>query len=586
MANLVRCPRCQGEFPQIVATSGPRACPRCRARLDGETSRTSSRNPQRILKARPAPTPEVESRAGRAIFAAVAVVFLALGLLGYRALSNPGASEGPNVTPAGETTVAEVPGSSVSSTTPGAASLPGKSAPRPPEVAAVEKKAAPRVRVIRAESVPEIETASYVTVRKAAAPPPAVEGVDQAIRRGVEFLRRNPALWIRNDQHDVGYAALPGLALLEAGVTADDRILKAAAAHVRFRAGLRAETYEVALALLFLDRLGDPQDEMLIRRLAIRLIAAQTKLGGWNYRCTLPAEQEAELLRALESARPAPPALAPTRRLGQGLAELAIPIARSDRTKTSDTEPSVTREALAEVPERFRELPVFRETLTPATGFSLIPELDLSFTPVRQDDDNSNSQFALLALWAARRHGVPVERSLLLADRRFARMQATDGTWSYRGSHPGGSAAMTCVGLLGLALGHGAVLPAGAGKAAPNADDPAIRRGLEAVARSVGDPTQSRGVPEPSLYFLWSLERVAMLYQLPTIGGKDWYGWGARLLVQQQGQNGAWFANNYPGSDAPIDTAFALLFLHRSNLVQDLTERLQLHLAISDSTGK
>jgi hypothetical protein len=144
---------------------------------------------------------------------------------------------------------------------------------------------------------------------------------------------------------------------------------------------------------------------------------------------------------------------------------------------------------------------------------------------------------------------------------------------------------MTCVGLLGLALGHGAVLPTGAARSAPNVDDPAIRKGLEALARSVGDPQQLRGVPEPSLYFLWSLERVAMLYRLPTIGGKDWYGWGARILVSQQGAGGAWFVNNYPGTDAPIDTAFALLFLHRSNLVQDLTERLQLHLAIFNPAG-
>ena len=40
-----------------------------------------------------------------------------------------------------------------------------------------------------------------------------------------------------------------------------------------------------------------------------------------------------------------------------------------------------------------------------------------------RSDDNSNTQFAMLALWAARRHDVPVEVALGLVEQRFRATQ-------------------------------------------------------------------------------------------------------------------------------------------------------------------
>jgi len=77
-----------------------------------------------------------------------------------------------------------------------------------------------------------------------------------------------------------------------------------------------------------------------------------------------------------------------------------------------------------------------------------------------------------------------------------------------------------------------------------------------------------------NLYFLWSLERVAVLYNLPTIGDKDWYRWGAQVLVGNQGNKGNWTNGGYVGSTSIIDTCMALLFLKRANLVKDLTAKL------------
>jgi hypothetical protein len=72
-------------------------------------------------------------------------------------------------------------------------------------------------------------------------------------------------------------------------------------------------------------------------------------------------------------------------------------------------------------------------------------------------------------------------------------------------------------------------------------------------------------------YFLWSLERVAVAFNLDTIGRKDWYGWGAEILIANQAADGSW-AGEFAG--AP-DTCFALLFLRRSNLARDLTASLR-----------
>ena len=70
-------------------------------------------------------------------------------------------------------------------------------------------------------------------------------------------------------------------------------------------------------------------------------------------------------------------------------------------------------------------------------------------------------------------------------------------------------------------------------------------------------------------YFFWSLERVGVLYGLDKIGGVDWYDAGAESLVQAQNDDGSW------GRRGEVETAFALLFLARSNLVRDLSAKVQ-----------
>jgi hypothetical protein len=440
-----------------------------------------------------------------------------------------------------------------------------------------ETRPVPKVRVIPIDALPKMvagpSSADFVSSSVPA------EKVDDALRRAITYLRERPERWLNNNRFPLGYASLPGLALLEAGVEPSDPVIPKAAKRVRELATSNTHTYEIGLAILFLDRLGDPADVPLIRSLALRLIAAQGPQGGWAYTCPLVSNAETKLMAVLEKTRPDPHLGIPlARESGKGLLDLPIPLA-GKKTDNEKPTPKATglvmpfeiqeegAKLVRDLPDSFRRMPIF------GRGFDESSSIH---------GDNSNSQFALLALWTARRHGVPVERSLLLADQRYARTQAKDGSWAYAG-RGAGQPAMTCVGLLGLAVGHGALLgSATSSSAAAGVDDPAIRKGLEALARAVGSPTDPPDRGSLNLYFLWSLERVAMLYRLPTLGGKDWYGWGANILIKRQQPNGSWDGSIYPGHDAPLDTAFGLLFLRRSNLVQDLTDRLQLHMAIRD----
>jgi hypothetical protein len=387
--------------------------------------------------------------------------------------------------------------------------------------------------------------------------PAQEQAVGQAIDRGIAYLRRKQGgngSWF-SDDHAVGYAALPGLTLLECGVAASDPAVLKAAAFVRGHTGDLTGTYELALAVLFLERLGDAADRALIRELALRLVAGQLPDGGWSYPCPIldAAEKEA-LLGRLERLRPA------------SVADLFKPVVEA----TPDVKPpknagrknrdkrSNSGAALDNVPALQEDLEVRHDMRSPMA-------------------DNSNTQFALLALWAAQRQGVPVERSLALVVQRFRPCQNDDGGWGYHSGgtkREGSKPSMTCVGLLGLAVGHG--LGGDESAARGSVSDPQIEKALHYLAKRIGKPSSDKKrPPQEDLYFLWSLERVGVLYGLRTIEDRDWYAWGANLLRANQSRDGNWQNGRYHGSTPTLDTCFALLFLKRANLVHDLTKKIE-----------
>jgi hypothetical protein len=384
------------------------------------------------------------------------------------------------------------------------------------------------------------------------------QAINKAIDRGAAFLRKGGAAnpdFESAPQPD-GARALVGLTLLECGVGADDDVVGGIAATVRTASVGMHQTYSLALSILFLDRLGDPADAPLIESMTIRLLAGQAASGGWTYDCPSINQEE-------------------SRRLTSHLKEQNELKGRRERPAAvkEDKQPD-EKPNKRSVKDLSKEI---REQLNQISSSS-------SFNLSQDTSDNSNTQFATVALWVGRRQGLPVEGAAARLDQRFRATQNADGGWSYSPTWGGGStASMTCAGLLGLAVAHGSTAEAALekGKAAVEpAKDRVMKAGLAALSTAVGKPAgkgrvgpavAAPGVGGRSYYFLWSLERVAVALDLKTIGGKDWYAWGAEAILASQGADGSW-KGEYGGS---IDTCFALLFLKRANLVSDLTARLK-----------
>jgi HEAT repeat protein/prenyltransferase/squalene oxidase-like repeat protein len=416
------------------------------------------------------------------------------------------------------------------------------------------------------------------------------EAIDRAIEKGVQALRgiqRPDGAW---PYHYIGATALAGLTLLECGADKKDKAVLRAANTVRKASIDLRQTYSISLSLLFLDRLGDPEDEPMIKSLMARLLAGQdADSGGWDYGCPLSSEAERQLLREKLDKRKA--------------------AAGRDGEKAAEKQ----KEDEADPRRRFRPP---NPGMPPGGGapgfapFGIGPDGDLA-RQVGGRGDNSNTQFAALGLWVGRRHGIPIDQAVTRLANRFRRMQREDGGWAYSDRQPvmpafapggldeGSTPSMTCAGLIALAIADGATLER-ARERKPDAKLPDISKdknlskGLEVLGAVIGNPRGVKlaerggpGVPvvppagpfaRPdrvggnSYYFLWSLERVAVALDLKTIGNKDWYGWGAEILLENQLADGSWSGNYGPGG---VDTCFALLFLKRANLVHDLTASIK-----------
>lgn len=425
--------------------------------------------------------------------------------------------------------------------------------------------------------------------------------INDAIDRGIVYLRSSQqAVGTWGQGHGVGHAAIGGLTLLECKVPATDPAVQRAAMYVRANVGNLNMTYELSLAILFLDRLGDKKDRTVIQGLAMRLLAGQNDCGGWSYNCPILTPQEMQQLFNFLQSNKKPNLLNPLQGKTQGAAhaEPAVDAPEFDS-------PLKQYPVLAQVPgpqpkmqpKMPGKMPMIRPDMLQGNLQNLPVVRNQAFQKGKMNlrrggGDNSNTQFALIALWTARRHDVPSETALLAAFQRFTTSQNGDGGWGYTPGN-GSTNTMTSVGLLGLAMGHGAAPdiirfnPKDPKDVVvkPALEDPKIQTGLQALARNIGEPRTdgNANFPMQNLYFLWSVERVAMLYDLKTIGGKDWYAWGAQILVHNQLADGSWPTGFYHGSNPALNTCFALLFLKRSNLVQDLTNNLRLYTGIRES---
>ena len=197
-----------------------------------------------------------------------------------------------------------------------------------------------------------------------------------------------------------------------------------------------------------------------------------------------------------------------------------------------------------------------------------------------REGDNSNSQFALLALYEAdqlkNQRGeklVPVaDRTWRLAKAYWEGCQNPDGSWIYRrGYIPTGS--MTCAGIAAMVIIDDRTNPTDAMVTGDQieccgrgeSENQHIERGLQwlganfTVHRNPGSPQQLW-----QLYYLYCLERVGRMTARRFIGGHDWYREGADLLVSMQDPlSGFWKGVGHAEDNPEIGTSLALLFLSK-----------------------
>jgi HEAT repeats len=465
-----------------------------------------------------------------------------------------------------------------------------------------------------------------------AAPPapkqPKGDPIQAAIKKGVAYLKQihRPVRGYNGGSHGVGTATLAGLALLESGVAPDDPIIRQITYFARQEALHTCGTYEVSLLLMFLDRLDSKSDEALIQFLGVRLLCGQLGDGSWSYNCGNPPDaiEERRLrgilvhdikLVAADGLDLTDPGKAPRPRRKEDVVPRddlpLIPGAappKTDGPKKEGTPKAPPVEATPDPPKAPAKPELHPEV---AKYLKLVNEQGVATRG--SGGDHSNTQFATVGLWCARRHAVPVDKALKALDEHYRACQAGDGGWGYSG-HVESSPSMTGAGLIGLAMGIGARQPVlrtepggdpldkpqpqnGRPPIAAERDpakDEAIKKGLQRLGQYLADggdqmvipplpfPKDNRmqkqfklGALHRNHYFLWSVERVGVIYGLETIGNIDWYAWGAEGLVLTQNADGSWAGGGAIGSGSDIDTPFALLFLNRANFTKDLTATLK-----------
>jgi hypothetical protein len=213
-------------------------------------------------------------------------------------------------------------------------------------------------------------------------------------------------------------------------------------------------------------------------------------------------------------------------------------------------------------------------------------------------EDLSNTQYALLGLRAARDCGGTVPgRVFKIVAQHLIAIQEQDGPkvmrtmggekkgdrvyridggdrargWSYMTSPFLATGSMTTSGISCLAICHDALTnPRRLPIYTPKLSAQLHRSVQDGFAWLDVNFTVQRNPPAsaPAWYYLYGLERAAILAGRVLIGQHDWYLTGARYLVGQQKGDGRWATGmlggkDFEASDA-LDTAWAILFLKKA----------------------
>ena len=188
--------------------------------------------------------------------------------------------------------------------------------------------------------------------------------------------------------------------------------------------------------------------------------------------------------------------------------------------------------------------------------------------------DDSNTQYAVLGLFAASRANIEVPKQTWEAcEAWFESKQNGDGGWGYQCADvPDGagngvvsnssSGSMTTAGLTALI-----VCKFYLGK--DWKADAKVQKGLSWLGSNLSYTSNPGGGVMWHYYYLYGLERVGQIAGMKEFGGRDWYRGGAAWLIDNQKDDGHW---EEPGAkptydslaDDVVNTCFAILFLRRA----------------------
>ncbi|TET35148.1 MAG: hypothetical protein E3J72_11635 [Planctomycetota bacterium] len=186
--------------------------------------------------------------------------------------------------------------------------------------------------------------------------------------------------------------------------------------------------------------------------------------------------------------------------------------------------------------------------------------------------DHSCMQFALLGLHACAMAKIKIPDKVWLAALRHLIDTQEKGGWGYtpeKTQAPSGS--MTCSGIAGIMICMSHLGKKGKKKyaeASAGAIDDAFAWIASNWSVSRNPPTYSTHVH----YYLYALERAAILSKRKNVGCHDWYAEGASHLVESQTRVGMWDGTAFCPN---VTTAFGLLFLTRSTREVEVEELKQ-----------
>lgn len=351
--------------------------------------------------------------------------------------------------------------------------------------------------------------------------------VNEAIERGRAFLWSHVREKTRGDDFGVDrYNLPPFLALLHCDSHRDVPEFDRAVRDLLGRLDpTERGSYELGLLAMIVEAYEDPTFLPLLHRIVACLVEGQSDQGSWSYTPEFPAR------------------LSPT---------------------AQDEAPATAIEVEGGEP------PGARDTAEPV--------IRTQSWLRNQGGDNSVSQFAVLGLATADRHGIAVDeetwRRSLAQSNEWHSLSTTaehQGGWSYGAGWPYGS--MTCAGLCSTAIAVRRLDPTRDPRRALR-----VRDGLAWLDRHWTLAENPGKKEDWRYYYLYGIERVGRILGLEFIGGHEWYPEGAKVLVNAQGADGSWVGSGSE-ADPRLATSFALLFLTRA------TESLALDGAPEETPG-